>query len=574
MEEFAALFTALDEAASADDKVDALARYFAAAPPADAAWALFFLWGRRLPQAAPARLLRQWAVEEGGVPAWLFEECYAAVGDLAETIALLVEPPTRNEERGTRNEEPPAGDASALIVSRSSLVEWVEQRLIPLRGAGEAERRAAVARAWRDLGPRERLVWNRLLGGALRAPVSQPLVARALARAGSVEPATIAHRLAGDWAPTPEFFARLLGADSADASVSQPFPFCLAAPLDEPPEALGPVEEWQAEWLWDGLRAQLVRRGGATFLWSRGDELIAERFPEVAALGAHLLDGTVLDGAIVPWRDGAPLPLASVQGRLGGAAPSKRQPDGPPVALLAFDLLEHEGVDIRPLPLRERRARLEALLGVEGEGMRQDLAPLSAAEAGQSLAPPPSFSLHPSLLLSPLLPAPSWEALAERWAASRERGVDGLVLKRRAAPYEAGRGDWLAWKGAPHRVVVVLLYAQRGSGARANLYSDYTFGVWHEGKLVPFAKADAGLSDAETRKVDAFVRRNTLERFGPVRTVEPALVFELAFEGVRRSPRHKSGVAVRSARIVRPLPGRPAAEAATLDEIRALLPPE
>ena len=600
MNEFAALCAALDEAASPADKGEALARYFASAPPDDAAWALFFLSGRRLPQPVPVRLLREWAAEEAGVPAWLFAECHAAVGDLAETMALLVEDDGRltmddgsNIERNAQlpsNARLPNAAPSSMVyrlpsAAAGSLREWVERRLLPLRGAGHEAQRAAVVAAWRELDVQGRWVWNRLLASSFRAGVAQPLLARALAQASGVAPATIAQRLAGEWEPTPAFFARLLAAESADADAGRPFPFCHAAALDQPPEALGLIAAWQAEWKWDGLRAQLVRRQGQVFLWSGDEEPIAERFPEVVAGGALLPDGTVLDGELVPWRDDAPLPVAQIQARLGRKAPAKKQLDEAPVVFMAFDLLEHDGADIRALPLEKRREELERLLKDEGRRMKGEVAHADAAsippnapnaKSAPETLQPSSFILHSSFLLSPLIPAPTWDALSDAWSSARERAAAGLLLKRRDAPYHAGRetGDWLAWRAAPHRVNAVLIYAARGAGARANLYSDYTFGLWQNGELVPFTKASAGLSDAEIRKVDAFVRRNTLERFGPVRTVRPELVFEIGFDGVQRSPRHKSGLAVRSPRILRRHAATPAAEADMLDTIRALLSPE
>jgi DNA ligase-1 len=333
--------------------------------------------------------------------------------------------------------------------------------------------------------------------------------------------------------------------DTRDADISRPYPFFLAYPLEDPLEALGPIAEWQAEWKWDGIRAQLIRRHGTTFVWSRGEELVTERFPELVATGALLPEGTVVDGEILPWRNGAPLPFAQMQRRIGRKVLGSRILSEVPVVLAGFDLLERNGEDIRERPLAWRRARLE------------EVAPS-----------------HSSLILSPLVQAGSWDELAVLRQEARARRVEGFLLKRRDSPYRVGRrrGDWWKWKIDPYSVDAVLIYAQHGHGRRASLFTDYTFGVWDNGELVPFAKAYSGLTDEEIRRVDAFVRRNTIERFGPVHAVKPELVFELAFEGIQRSPRHRSGIAVRFPRMARWRLDKKPEEADTLEAVRKLLP--
>jgi DNA ligase-1 len=526
MKAFAELYAALDETTRTSDKVAAMARYFAAAPPADAAWALYFLSGRKPRQVIGTRRLSEWAIEATGIPAWLFGECYDAVGDFAETVALLL----------------PEGSGGG---GDEGLAHWIEARLLPLRGADEAAQRAELLRAWAELDRQGRFLWNKLITGGLRVGVSQRLVTRALAQASGVDDAAIAHRLMGEWEPGADWYARLVAPETADADVSQPYPFCLAHPLEGDPAALGDPAEWQAEWKWDGIRAQLIRRAGRTFLWSRGEELVTERFPELDAAGAHLPDGSVLDGEVLPFAGGEVLPFAQLQRRIGRKHLGKKILAEVPVALFCYDLLEEGGADLRALPLAERRARLERLLG----------------------------GLDAPLLLSPIAPGSSWAELAAARERSREVRSEGLMLKRLSSPYRVGRvrGDWWKWKIAPYTVDAVLIYAQRGSGKRASLYTDYTFAVWDGDALVPFAKAYSGLTDAEIREVDAFVRRNTVEAFGPVRTVRPELVFELAFEGLQRSTRHKSGVAVRFPRILRWRRDKPTAEADSIETVRALL---
>ena len=525
MRAFAELYAALDETTKTNAKVAALTRYLAAAPPEDAAWAVNFLIGRRPKRLLESRKLAQWAIEEANVPDWLFGECYHAVGDFAETIALLL---------------PPAAASSPL-----SLTYWVEERLLPLRDADDAARRASLAAAWREMDEGQRFVWNKLITGEFRVGVSQSLVVRAISEVSGISTEAISHRLMGEWQATPEFWLGLIAPDVRDADVSRPYPFCLAYPLEGEVADLGDVRDWQVEWKWDGIRSQLIRRSGRTYLWSRGEELITGRFPEIDATGALLPDGTVIDGEILPWKNAIPLPFAQMQRRIGRKVLGPKILSEVPVVLMAYDLLESAGEDVRERALEWRRDELLRI------------APKQSA-----------------LLISPLVEAASWEELAGLRRESRERKVEGFMLKRRGSPYRVGRkrGDWWKWKIEPYTVDAVLIYAQPGNGRRASLFTDYTFGVWDNGKLVPFAKAYSGLSDQEIREVDAFVRRNTTEKFGPVHVVKPELVFELAFEAIQRSTRHKSGIAVRFPRMARWRHDKPAEEADSIDTIRALLP--
>jgi DNA ligase-1 len=503
---FADLYTEIDETNATSEKVAAMVRYFRAVPPSEAAWAVHFLSGRRPKRLVGGRKLYAWAADVAGISDWLFEESYHAVGDLAETISLLMPEDGKSEER--------------------PLSYWVEERLLALRGQDDAVQRAAIVQSWRELGGQQRYVWNKLITGGFRVGVSQKLLVRALAEASGVPDTTIAHRLMGSWDPTPEFYSRLVGVESSDTDISRPYPFYLAHPLENEPDTLGDFAEWQAEWKWDGIRAQLIRRAGNTWLWSRGEELLTGRFPEIEQWSALLPDGTVLDGEIMPWREG-PLSFALLQRRIGRKKLTARILAEVPVVLLCFDVLELDGRDMRAGTLRSRREELARLLG--------------------------SQSSQAAFAISPLVNASSWSELATQRMRSRELGTEGVMLKRLESPYGVGRkrGDWWKWKIAPLTVDAVLIYAQPGSGKRAGLFTDYTFGVWNGDQLVPFAKAYSGLTDAEIKKVDSFVRHNTLARYGPVRTVKPELVFELAFERILPSSRHKSGVAVRFPRMAR-----------------------
>jgi DNA ligase-1 len=411
-------------------------------------------------------------------------------------------------------------------------------------------RREALLAAWNELSTHERFVFNKLVTGSFRVGVSQQLVIRALAEVSGLAPAVIAHRLMGRPEPTLAFFQELLASECRDTDSSRPYPFCLAHPLQAEVESLGNVSDWLVEWKWDGIRGQLIRRCGKSFLWSRGEEMILEQFPELIAPAERLPNGTVLDGEILAWRDGQVLPFGELQRRIGRKNVGRKLLAEVPARFVAFDALESGGQDIRNEPFSARRRQLENIVGRLGG--------------------------DDSLIPSPLIHADSWDDLARQREASRAQNVEGIMLKRGDSPYAAGRvtGMWWKWKIEPYTCDAVLIYAQRGHGRRASLYTDYTFAAWEEGQLVPFAKAYSGLTDSEIRDVDRFVRKNTLEKFGPVRSVKPELVFELAFENIQRSNRHKSGVAVRFPRISRWRHDKRPEDANTLDEVRALLPAE
>ena len=551
MKKFADLYDAIDRTTSTNAKVAALVAYLSSAPPADAAWALFFLTGRRLKRLLPSRLLHQWTQEVTSLPEWLIEASYAEAGDFAEAIALLVAPakgrptPPRRHHTATQTSlfDDPSRDVDHGDVNLS-LSAWLDSRILPLRDVDDEERRVRVMTWWSHLDRRELFLLNKLLTGEFRVGVSHTLVVRAVAQVAALPAAVVEHRLMGTWEPSEEAFRSLVGPEGPADDPSRPFPFCLASPLEDPVETLGEPREWLVEWKWDGIRAQLIHRRAQVFLWSRGEELITERFPEITAAGHRLPDGTVLDGEIVAFADGAPRPFADLQQRIGRQRRVREVAAGIPVVFLAYDVLEHGGLDVRDKTMRERRERLQSLIG-GGEVLR-----ISAEVA-----------------------ASTWDALAELRRGSRARGVEGLMLKRWTSVYRPGRkrGDWWKWKIEPFTMDAVLVYAQPGSGRRATVFTDYTFAVWSGGELVPVAKAYSGLSDEEIDELDRWIRRHTTERFGPVSAVEPVYVFELGFEAIARSSRHKSGIAVRFPRILRWRKDKPAAEADTLETLERMI---
>ncbi|CAI8788526.1 DNA ligase 1 [Pseudomonas sp. IT-196MI5] len=535
MKAFAELYTELDTCTSNNARLAALQNYFAQARPEDAAWALYFLSGGRPRQLVPVRVLRELAVAFSGLPQWLFEESYQAVGDLAETISLVV--------------------PQASHHSTDGLAAWIEDKLLPLRGETEQSLARRLPALWTQLDGPSLMVCIKLITGSLRVVVSRLLVTRALAAMAHLDSKRVAQRMVGytdqTHRPSATCYLKLIAAESLDEHAQrggQPYPFFLAHALSPPVEQfealLGPVQHWQAEWKWDGIRAQVIKRDGRLWIWSRGEGLVTERFPELDRLILNIPDGTVIDGEIVAWKSAptaidkvfqpAAQPFALLQQRIARKTLDRKILEEVPVVLIAFDLLEWQGEDWRNRRQAERRAQLERL----------------ACDCA-----------NPRLHLSPLVTGDTWLDLARQRETSRALGVEGLMLKPRDALYGVGRtkdaGAWWKWKVDPFSVDAVLIHAQRGQGRRASLYSDYTFAVWDgppdasERSLVPFAKAHSGLSDDEIRQVDSIVRKTTVEKIGPVSSVQPSLVFELGFEGIALSHRHESGIAVRFPRILR-----------------------
>ena len=565
------LYNELDASTATGAKVDALKRYFANASAADAAWAVYFLAGGKPRQGLSIAVLRALACQRAGLSPWIFEECYQAVGDLAETIAHVL---------------PPACDHSDL-----GLAQWMEERLLPLRGSDPTRQAERISAWWDELDGTGRFLLTKLVGGGFRVGVSKLLVQRALAELAGLDAKLVAQRMMGytDSKSMPEagrYTALISSEADAPALDGRPYPFFLAHALDGLPAEyegrLGPPSDWLVEWKYDGIRAQLVRRAGQVWIWSRGEELVTDRYPEVRQLAMKWPDGTVLDGELLVLRDGEPAPFNLLQQRIARKTLTKKLLAEVPVSFIVYDLLEWQGQDLRERTQQERRALLEA-------------AHAGAVSALPGLLP----GLH-ELMLSPLVVGADWAGLAAQREQSRARGVEGFMLKHRQSRYGSGRtkadGTWWKWKIAPLSVDAVLVYAQAGHGRRASVYTDYTFAVWNRAprdaaeaqavldaisrrepavagslQLVAFSKAYSGLSDAEFRDVDRVIRQTTLEKFGPVRSVRPSLVFEIGFEGINRSPRHKSGIAVRFPRMLRLRTDKPLIEADTLQSLEQLL---
>lgn len=526
MKAFAQLIQQLGSATATNDKLNALSNYFSDANDKDKVWVIALFSGRRPKRAVNSTLLSKWCIDLINLPAWLFEESYHTVGDLAETIALLL---------------PPATDQAASLP-----LHYYLEKLVSLEKAPEQEKKSFIVNSWMSMSRDERFVFNKFITGGFRIGVSQKTMVNALARNTGLSDSVIAHRISGNWDPLTTQYHSLLSEEAAAADISKPYPFYLAYALEDPLTELGQPNEWQAEWKWDGIRGQVIKRNNELFTWSRGEELITGKFPEYAILKELLPNGTVLDGEILSFNGDRPLPFSILQTRIGRKNVTKKQLQEAPAAFFVYDLLEYDSIDFREQPLFLRRQQLEKIINNIN---------------------------HPVLKLSPRIDFSNWDELTALRNNSRDMGAEGLMLKRLSSLYQTGRkrGDWWKWKIDPLVIDCVMVYAMKGHGRRSNLYTDYTFAVKDGDQMVTFTKAYSGLTDEEFAQVDHFVKSNSLEKFGPVRTVKPELVFEIAFEGIAASNRHKSGVALRFPRISRWRKDKRPDEINTLDDLKKML---
>ncbi|HEY5461929.1 MAG TPA: ATP-dependent DNA ligase [Hanamia sp.] len=527
LELFANLVSELSASTKINEKIQDLVDYFAIAPDADKVWVIAIFSGRRPRRAVNSRLMREWATEIVHIPEWLFNECYHTVGDLSETLALLL-PDVKNEKQKTES------------------LSYYLEKFIAIEKEDESIKKTFIVDSWQQMNKNERFVFNKFITGSFRIGVSQKTIVNALAKVVELSPSVIAHRISGNWDPVTTTFKELLSETASLSDFSKPYPFYLAYAIDDDVENLGDINEWQTEWKWDGIRGQIIKRNNELFVWSRGEELMTDKFPEYFILKDLLPDGVVLDGEIIPAAQGKPLPFAVLQTRIGRKNISKKQLQEAPISYFAYDILEYNYEDWREKPLTERRKKLEEII-----------TPIK----------------NNAIQISEIIHCGSWNELAELRKKSREMNSEGIMLKRKNSDYKVGRkrGDWWKWKIDPLTIDCVMVYAQKGSGRRSNLYTDYTFAVKDGDKLVTFTKAYSGLTDKEFAQIDNFVKRNSIEKFGPVRTVKPELVFEIAFEGIAASNRHKSGVALRFPRMSRWRKDKTAEDINTMDDLKEML---
>lgn len=523
MKLFADLFDTLEQTKSTKEKIALIKNYFLAASPKDAAWAIFFLCGNRLKRLITGRMLYEWCMDYLKMPEWLMLEAYSAVGDVAETIALLLQ--------NHAHERPP---------SQLSLADWIEGRILPLQGKSQDFLKEAIISYWNELSTKEIFLLNKIMAGSLRIGTSQLLATQGLSLAIGVSREKLTLKLMGSWEPSVEFYESLKEAEPSSLAMN-PYPFYLASPLDRDLEELGEVKEWDAEWKWDGIRAQAIIRNGKVAIWSRGNELVTEQFPEVAAALSNLSSGTVLDGEILAYQDGLPLPYGELQKRLGRKKITNAHLKNIPIVFMIYDILEYCGQDIRSDMFEKRREILDRLK-----------------------------DYNPKIMISPRIEFSNWQELKVKREEAKINRTEGIILKKKQSKYGTGRrrGSWWKYKIDPKTIDTVLLYAQPGQGWRANVYTDYTFGIWHGTELVPIAKAYSGLNNEEIKELDQWIRKNTIEKYGPVRKVKSEQVFEIAFEGIQESKRHKAGVALRFPRIFRWRKDKMPSECDSIDSVR------
>lgn len=526
MKRFSQLIQELELSNKTTDKINALVSYFNEADNMDKPYVIAMFTGKKPKRPISTTLIKQWAIELSNVPDWLFAESYHSVGDLSETIALVLPPPSKEIEK--------------------PLYIWIAE-LTGLNGKTDEEKKLYILNAWDSLQTQERFIFNKLISGNFRIGVSNKMLVNALAKLSNQDANKIMHSIMGKWEPYHITFEELLAGSHVNTDNSWPYPFCLAYALETEPQNLGSPTEWQAEWKWDGIRGQIVKRNGELFIWSRGEELVTEQFPELHFLKDKLPNGTVLDGEILVVKDGNVCSFNTLQQRLNRKTINKQQLETAPIGFFCYDVLELNGTDIRTEPLQKRRAQLETIVA--------------------------NLNTQNNVKLSPIVKFTSWDELATIRQTARDMNSEGIMLKKLSSPFHAGRkrGDWWKWKINPYTVDTVMIYAQKGSGRRANFYTDYTFAVRDGDKLITIAKAYSGLTDKEIKEVNSFVNKNAIEKFGPVRTVKPQLVFEIAFEGIAESKRHKAGLALRFPRIARWRKDKKADEINTLDDLRQLL---
>ncbi|MFN4233300.1 MAG: ATP-dependent DNA ligase [Bacteroidia bacterium] len=524
MKDFVALYKQLDETTSSNEKINLLKNYFLSANEKDAVWCIALFIGKRFKKPITTTQLKTWVAEKSNLPYWLVDECHHIAGDLGETVAILAS----NNNFETKIEK--------------KLHEVIDD-IQALKNKSEDEKKEIIFKYWNNLSKDEIFIFNKLISGAFRVGVSEKNIIKALSLAYHIAEDEIAHKLMGNWEAENTMLQDLIFSNQ-DENFSKPYPFYLSYALDDELENLGSCNDWQAEYKWDGIRGQIIIRNNEIYVWSRGEELVTHQYPEFEKIKETIPNGTVLDGEIIAYKNNQILNFQDLQKRIGRKNVGKKMLEEIPVSFMAYDILEFNGSDIRHLPLHERRNILENLI-----------------------------RNNPHILLSEIIEFNNWEDLKSIQQEARNKNAEGLMLKNKNSTYQVGRkkGDWWKWKVNPFTIDAVLTFAMQGHGRRANLFTDYTFALWHQGELVTFTKAYSGLSDEEIKEVDAFVRKNTLEKFGPVRSVKPELVFEIAFEGIAYSKRHKSGVALRFPRIARWRKDKKTEEANSLDDLKKLI---
>ena len=554
---FGNLINNLEQCNSTKKKINLISVFIKDIDPRDGSWILLLLMSSRQKRVITGRRLKDILQASFRMPSWLIDDCFAQVGDSAETISLLW-PQLKSELTDANIECSEVYNKLFNEPKESKPLHWWMETLLPaIKDATETTQNRLILKLWSDIADQDHYLTNKLITGGFRNGVSKGLVVKSIAKAYKLDESTVLERLMKPIEINNIWFQELTHPVSINRTDrgAIPYPFYLASPVEIEKIKETPPADWRLEYKWDGIRGQLIKRDTGAYLWSRGEELVNHVFPEIIEMAENLPDGTVLDGEILCWQKDVrkPMAFASLQRRLGRKTVNKKLLKECPTVFLAYDILEHKSIDIRAYNLRDRLKLLESV------------------QLNYN---------HPCLVIDNEKEFAEWEELIQLRDRARLEGAEGLMIKKISSHYLSGRkrGYWWKYKHDPMTLDAVLIYAQAGTGKRANLFTDYTFALWDNSnknskdrKLVTFAKAYSGLNNSELMELDKWIRTHTIERYGPTRVVEQKQIFEIAFEGVMESKRHKCGLAVRFPRIHRWRIDKPVMEADCIEQAQALL---
>ena len=554
---FGNLINNLEQCNSTKKKINLISVFIKDIDPRDGSWILLLLMSTRQKRVITGRRLKDILQASFRMPSWLIDDCFAQVGDSAETISLLW-PQLKSELTDANIECSEVYNKLFNEPKESKPLHWWMETLLPaIKDATETTQNRLILKLWSDIADQDHYLTNKLITGGFRNGVSKGLVVKSIAQAYELDESTVLERLMKPIEINNIWFQELTHPVSINRTDrgAIPYPFYLASPVEIEKIKETPPADWRLEYKWDGIRGQLIKRDTGAYLWSRGEELVNHVFPEIIEMAENLPDGTVLDGEILCWQKDVrkPMAFASLQRRLGRKTVNKKLLKECPTVFLAYDILEHKSIDIRAYNLRDRLKLLESV------------------QLNYN---------HPCLVIDNEKEFAEWEELIQLRDRARLEGAEGLMIKKISSHYLSGRkrGYWWKYKHDPMTLDAVLIYAQAGTGKRANLFTDYTFALWDDSnknskdrKLVTFAKAYSGLNNSELMELDKWIRTHTIERYGPTRVVEQKQIFEIAFEGVMESKRHKCGLAVRFPRIHRWRIDKPVMEADCIEQAQALL---
>ena len=537
LNKFAKLFFDLDSNNSNNKKIDLLINYFLSNSALNNSWTIFLLIGKSNKRFISGKSLREYYSIIYKLPIWLIDICHQKVGDSAEVISLLLSNKI---------------DKKSKDISLNNLIK---NKLPELLKISEEEKVEMIKYYWEIIPKENLLVFNKILTGSFRIGVSKGLVRKSLSKMLNMDESIISHRLMGQFIPSAKTYNFIISKKFHQKELGyKPYPFQLANPLDIQVKDLN-LDDYQFEWKYDGIRGQIVKRRKNITIWTRGEELVNNSFPELVNLISLINDDFVIDGEILIWNSKKDCPddFGLLQKRIRRNSPSNKILKDLPISFITYDLLELNGKDLRENILSIRREILEKLYS-----------------SWKEKSTDPYFH---KLKITKLIKVFDWYDIEKKKNNSRSLNTEGLVIKNKNSKYLPGRkrGNWWKYKVDPMQLDAVLIYAKGGSGKRADLYTDYSFALWKDKELTKFANAYSGLTNEEIKELDKWIRKNTLNKFGPVRSVKPFFVFEISFENIQFSSRHKSGIAVRFPRITKWRKDKNIHEADTLENAYKLM---